>query len=76
MKDSLMNYMNSEIYIEEPPKDVLDNKLLNYYRAHIAALRQELAEKEKLLNRLEEQRAYDEKVSKRYERSPSRAYER
>jgi Mor family transcriptional regulator len=67
--------MNSQIYIEEPPKGIPDNEHLRSYRVLIAGLKQELAEKEKLINRLEGQWVYDEKVSKHYEQSPSRVYE-
>jgi len=69
MKDSLMNYMNSEIHIEKPLKDILNNERPNYYHVQIAAPKREFPDKE-------EQKAYDERVSKPYEQSPSRTCER
>lgn len=59
-----MRNSSQKIYIEGPPPDIPDNEHLRSYRVLIAALKWELAEKEKLLNNLDEKKF----VSRTYDR--------
>jgi len=65
--------MKSETYIEGPPVGIPDNEHLRSYRVLIATLKRELAEKERLINRLDGNMQVDYKKERL---STSRAYER